>query len=102
MYNTPVHNSKNMNQTISYAKARQNLKHSFDKVCEENVTLLVERRNGENVVIISEEDFLALEETAYLLRSPKNAKRLLESLEETKSKRTTFNNVNELADAIGI
>jgi antitoxin YefM len=73
-----------MNDSISYSDLRSNLKKAFDKVCNEHAPLLVNRRNGEDVVIISKEDFSSLEETAYLLKSPKNARRLLEALYRSK------------------
>ena len=62
----------------------------------------VERRNGDNVVIISEDDFRSIEETAYLFKSPKNAQRLLESLGRDKEERIDFKDTNNISDAIGI
>ncbi len=91
-----------MNATISYTGARQNLKSICDKVCNEKIPILIERRVGDNVVIISEEDFSSLEEIAYLFRSPKNATRLLESLNAPKSERISFDNIKELKNALGI
>ena len=44
--------------------------------------MLITRQNGNPVVMMSLQDFNALEETAYLMRSPKNAKRLMESIEQ--------------------
>lgn len=41
---------------------------------------MITRRSGENVVVLSEEDYSSLEETAYLLRSPANARQLLEAV----------------------
>ena len=69
-----------VNNEISYSAARENLKKHFDKVCEDHEPLLISRRNGDNIVVVSEEDYRALEETAYLSKSPKNLKRLLEAL----------------------
>lgn len=69
-----------MNQTTSYSEIRKNLKSSFDQVCTKHLPLLINRRNGGNVVIVSQEDYESLEETAYLLRSPKNALRLSQAL----------------------
>ena len=59
---------------------RSNLKQALDAVCEDHEPLKVERKNGEAVVVLSESDFSSLEETAYLLRSPENARRLLRAL----------------------
>ena len=52
------------------------------KVCEDHDPVIITRRNNEAVVMLSLEDYEALNETAYLLRNPRNAKRLLESIEE--------------------
>ena len=63
---------------ISYSSARANLAKTMDRVCEDHEPIII-TRNGEqqSVVMLSLDDFKALEETAYLLRSPANAKRLL-------------------------
>jgi antitoxin YefM len=68
-------------QSLSYSQARRNLKATLDRVCEDHQPALVTRKNGGNVVLLSEEDFSSLEETAYLLRSPANARRLFGALE---------------------
>jgi len=65
---------------ISYTAARQNLAKTMDRVCADHAPIIITRSNQQSVVMISLDDFNALEETAYLLRSPKNAKRLLESI----------------------
>jgi len=52
------------------------------KVCEDHEPVIITRQKKESVVMLSLEDFRALEETAYLLRVPKNARRLLESIAE--------------------
>ena len=65
---------------ITYTAARQNLAKTMDKVCNDHAPVIVTRKSSNSVVIMSLEDFEALEETAYLLRSPKNARRLIESV----------------------
>lgn len=65
---------------ITYTEARQNLAKTMDKVCEDHETVIVTRKKSNSVVIMSLEDYEALEETAYLLRSPKNTRRLIESI----------------------
>ena len=66
-----------MNKETSYSELRASLKSHLDDVCDDHTPLLVKRRNGENVVMISEEDYTSLEETAYLSSSPTNLHRLL-------------------------
>lgn len=65
---------------ITYTTARANLAHTMDRVCDDHETLIITRNGQQSVVMMSLEDFKALEETAYLLRAPKNAKRLLEAI----------------------
>jgi antitoxin YefM len=69
-----------MNLAISYSDMRKHLKQNFDRVCSDHIPILVTRKNGENVVVISEDDFQSLQETSYLCQSPKNLSRILESL----------------------
>lgn len=52
----------------------------MDKACEDHAPVIVTRKSSNSVVIMSLEDYEALQETAYLLRSPKNARRLIESV----------------------
>jgi len=67
-------------KAITYSAARQNLAKTMEKVCSDRSPIIVTRKSSNSVVIMSLEDYEALEETAYLLRSPKNARRLLESI----------------------
>jgi antitoxin YefM len=69
-----------MNVAVSYSEIRRQLKQNFDRVCSDHIPLLVTRKNGENVVVISEDDFRSLEETAYLCQSPKNLEMLLKAM----------------------
>ena len=70
---------------ITYSQARSNLANTMDKVCDDHSPIIITRKSQRSVVMISLEDYQALEETAYLLRSPKNARRLLESIAELES-----------------
>jgi antitoxin YefM len=67
-------------KAITYTAARQNLAKTMETVCRDHSPVIVTRKSSESVVIMSLEDFEALEETAYLLRSPKNTRRLIESI----------------------
>ena len=66
--------------TITYTSARSNLAQTMDKVCDDHAPVIITRKAAKPVVMMSLDDYEALEETAYLLRSPKNARRLLESI----------------------
>lgn len=65
---------------MTYTAARQNLAKTIEKVCRDHAPVVVTRKTSDSVVIMSLEDYEALEETAYLLRSPKNTRRLIESI----------------------
>ena len=67
-------------KAITYTAARQNLAKTMEKVCKDHAPIIVTRKTTDSVVIMSLEDYEALEETAYLLRSPKNTRRLIESI----------------------
>ncbi len=67
-------------KAITYTAARQNLAKTMERVCEDRAPVIVTRKASNSVVIMSLEDYEALEETAYLLRSPKNTRRLVESI----------------------
>ncbi|WP_096086611.1 type II toxin-antitoxin system Phd/YefM family antitoxin [Agaribacterium haliotis] len=69
-------------QSISYTAARNSLAKTMEQVCQDHAPVAITRKGEGAVVMISMEDYQALEETAYLLRSPKNAKRLIESVAE--------------------
>lgn len=62
---------------MSYTSARANLASTMDRVCDNHEALIITRNGEQSVVMLSLEDYKALEETAYLLRTPANAKRLL-------------------------
>jgi antitoxin YefM len=67
-------------KAISYTAARQNLAKTMEKVCQDHSPIIITRKQTDAVVLMSLEDYSALEETAYLLRSPKNTRRLIESI----------------------
>ena len=68
-------------ETITYTAARGNLSKTMKKVCDDHSPVIITRKTAPPVVM-SLEDFSSLEETAYLLRSPENARRLLRSIAE--------------------
>lgn len=72
-------------RVISYSEARQNLSATMLQTTEDRAPVLITRQNGESCVLMSLEEYNALEETAYLMRSPSNAKRLMNSIESLKA-----------------
>jgi antitoxin YefM len=67
---------------ITYSAARANLASTMNRVCDNHETLIITRNGEQSVVMLSLEDYQSLEETAYLLRGPKNASRLLDSINQ--------------------
>jgi antitoxin YefM len=75
-------------KTVTYTAARATLAQTMDEVTEDHAPVLITRQKGEPVVMMSLADYEALEETAYLLRSPANAERLLRSMKAVRAKKT--------------
>lgn len=65
---------------MTYSCARANLASTMNRVCNDHEAWIITRNGEQSVVMLSLEDYNALEETAYLLRSPANAKRLLSAV----------------------
>jgi len=70
---------------ITYTAARANLAQTMQRVCDDHEPLIITRNGQQAVVMLSLDDFKALEETAYLLRSPSNARRLLDAIDSLES-----------------
>ena len=69
-------------ETLSISDTRANLKAVLDRVVADKAPVAIARAKGEGVVMISQSEWDSIEETLYLLQSPANAKRLLESIAE--------------------
>lgn len=68
--------------TIDYRTAKANLAEIMKQVSEDHSPVTITRSKSQSVVLLSLKDYAALQETAYLLRAPKNARQLLESVAE--------------------
>jgi antitoxin YefM len=69
-------------EAITYSRARENLAKTMDRVCKDHDVVVITRKQSDSVVMMSLEDYNAIEETAYLLKSPVNAQRLRESIKQ--------------------
>ncbi|MEH2228703.1 MAG: type II toxin-antitoxin system Phd/YefM family antitoxin [Nostoc sp.] len=69
---------------------------------ENHQVYTINRRDGENVALIAESDLVSLLETVYLLRSPANARRLLDAIEESKTGKIQSQTLAELQQELGI
>lgn len=72
-------------KAISYTAVRSNLAKTMESICDDHEPVIITRKNERSVVMLSLEDYEALEETAYLLRSPKNVRRLIEAISQLES-----------------
>ena len=72
-------------ESISYTSARSNLAKTMERVCDDHAPVAITRKGEGAVVMMSMADYQSLEETAYLLRSPKNTRRLIEAVAELES-----------------
>lgn len=82
-------------KTMSYSESRARYAEVLNSVTDDREEVVITRAGHDPVVIVSLEDYESLKETAYLLRSPANARRLLASIEELESGGGT---VRELAE----
>jgi antitoxin YefM len=73
---------------LTFSEARANLKTVMDDVCTDHSPTVITRQNGAPVVMLSLADYNSMEETLYLLGSPKNATRLMESIAQLKAGKT--------------
>ena len=72
-------------KTLSYTESRARYAEVLDSVVNDREEVVITRAGHEPVVIVSLADFESLRETAYLMRSPANARRLLDSMERLES-----------------
>ena len=75
-------------QSISYSTFRSNLSSVMDSVNDDHKPVLITRQNGKPAIVISVEDFESYQETAYLMQSPNNAKRLNDAIADIEAGET--------------
>jgi antitoxin YefM len=86
----------------TYTALRENLASYLDGVVNDREVLLVRRRGARDVAIIPADELAGLLETAHLLRSPANARRLLEALAELEQGRGEVTTVDDLRRSVGL
>ncbi|MDJ0773707.1 MAG: type II toxin-antitoxin system prevent-host-death family antitoxin, partial [Mastigocoleus sp. MO_167.B18] len=89
-------------EITSPTDARNNFFKLLDLVVQNNQVYIINRRDGENVALITESDLRSLVETVYLLRSPANASRLLNAIEESNTGKIKPQTIEELQQELGI
>lgn len=91
-----------MSISLTYTQARANLAKLLDEVSLNKEVVIINRKNAENVALISESELSGILETAHLLRSPKNAQRLLKALLKVQENKEIPSNFEELRQEFGL
>ncbi|MBI3949734.1 MAG: type II toxin-antitoxin system prevent-host-death family antitoxin [Acidobacteria bacterium] len=86
----------------TYSKARANLAALLDRVTANREIVIINRRGAEDVALVAASELSSLLETAHLLRSPKNAQRLLTALNRAQSKKLKPQSIEKLRQEMGL
>lgn len=87
---------------FTYTSAREQLASLLDRVTKDREVVIIQRRGSEDVAMISADELASLTETAYLLRSPQNAERVLSALAKALKSEGTPQSVEELRREVGL
>jgi antitoxin YefM len=91
-----------MARETTYTEARANLASLCDEVAESREALIIHRRGARDVALVAADELEALTETAHLLRSPKNAQRLLTAIRRARGKRLKPQTIDKLRREFGL
>lgn len=91
-----------MSIETTYTQARANLATLCDRVAENRESVVIKRRGAESVALISAAELASLTETAHLLRSPRNAERLLKALARAQRETVPPRTLEDLRQEIGV
>ena len=86
----------------TYTKARANLAKLCSQVAEDRQIVIISRRGAEDVALIAADELSSLVETAHLLRSPANAKRLLTALNRAQTRKIKPQSIAKLRKGLGL
>ena len=86
----------------TYSQAREQLKSLMDRAVDDREIIMVKRRTGGDVAMIAADELQSVMETAHLLRSPKNAQRLLAALARARTESLATTQMTELQQMIGV
>jgi antitoxin YefM len=87
---------------MTYTQARANLKLLLDEVADNHEQVIIRRRDGEDVAVIAAGELRGLIETAHLLRSPKNAQRLMQALRRAQTRKGRPEPLEKLRAELGL
>lgn len=91
-----------MSIETTYTDARARLARLMDQVIQDRETVIIRRRNAGSVAMIAADELESLTETAHLLRSPRNAERLLRALARARAGEGKPQTVDELRDELAL
>lgn len=86
----------------TYTQARANLKSLLDEVSENHEQVIIRRRDDKDVAFIAADELRGLIETVHLLRSPKNAQRLLQALRRAQAGKGRAESLEKLRGELGL
>jgi antitoxin YefM len=85
----------------TYTQARASFATLLDRVTKNREVVIIQRRGGEDVAMITADELAGILETAHLLRSPINAKRLLTALDKVRKETGTPQTIDDLRNEVG-
>ena len=91
-----------MTVEFTYSSAREQLATLLDRVTKDREIVIIQRRGSEDVAMISADELASLTETAYLLRSPQNAQRILSALARALKNEGKPQNIDALRREVGL
>jgi antitoxin YefM len=87
---------------MTYTSLRNELASVLDRVTDDREVVIVRRRGARDVALVSADELAGLMETAHLLRSPANAKRLLEALGRARQRKGNAESIEDLKRSVGL
>ena len=87
---------------FTYSSAREQLATLLDRVTKDREVVIIQRRGSEDVAMIAADELASLTETAYLLRSPQNAERILSALARALKNEGKPQNIDDLRREVGL
>ncbi len=87
---------------FTYTSAREQLATLLDRVTKDREIVIIQRRGSEDVAMIAADELASLTETAYLLRSPQNAERILSALARALKNEGKPQNIDTLRREVGL
>jgi antitoxin YefM len=91
-----------MAHRTTYTAARANFATLCDRVTDDREVIIISRRNSRDVALVAANELTSLMETAHLLRSPKNARRLLSALNRAKARKGKTESIDKLRQELGL